>query len=410
MNIPLLDLNRQYSTIKKEIDDAILSVVQNQQFIMGPVVTGFEQQVGDYLGLEHVFGCASGSDALLLALMAMDIKPGDAVITSPFTFFATGGAIARLGAIPVFLDIERDSYNLDPDQVSLFMEGNHALNSKLSVSPEQVRAIMPVHLYGQSAHMEPLRVLSQNYGLSLIEDAAQAIGARYNNQQVGGLGDFGCFSFFPSKNLGAFGDAGLITVKDPELAEKVRILRLHGAKPKYYHHLVGINSRLDAIQAAVLSVKLNHLDNWSNQRIKLAHRYNDLFHDIGITHSEKNQSCSCGLAEDCSFPEDRILLPEETTGNIEYGGRHIYHQYTISTQKRDELKDFLTQRGIGTNIYYPVPLHVQTCFGEFGYEPEDCPNAMCASRQALSLPIFPELTFEEQNYVVSSIKDFFNNV
>ncbi|MFD2532024.1 DegT/DnrJ/EryC1/StrS family aminotransferase [Gracilimonas halophila] len=401
MSIPLLDLNRQYDTIKEEIRDVIDEVLESQYFIMGDNVEQFEGEAGTYCETKHAYGCASGSDALLLALMAMDINPGDYVITSPFTFFATAGAISRLNAIPVFLDIEKDSYNLDPKQVELFLKKEHPVYKKLDPDPERIKAVIPVHLYGQMADMDPIMEIANEHGLKVIEDAAQAIGATYKGQKAGSMGDFGCFSFFPSKNLGAYGDAGLITVKDPILAEKTDILRLHGAKPKYHHSIVGINSRLDSIQAAILSVKLRYLDEWSEKRKEIAHTYNELFRKAGIV-GDLNQ-CKDGCSENCGLETNSIITPTETTGASDRSGRHIYHQYTIRTKKRDALARVLNAENIGHSVYYPVPLHEQECFSYLGYKASDCPNAHCASRQVISLPIYPELKEAEIQKVADTV-------
>lgn len=401
MSIPLLDLNRQYDTIKEEIRTAIDGVLESQYFIMGDKVKEFEDEVGQYCETDHTYGCASGSDALLLSLMAMDIQPGDYVLTSPFTFFATAGAISRLNAIPVFLDIEKDSYNLDPKQVELFLRREHPLYKKLDPDPKKVKAMIPVHLYGQMADMDPIMEIAGEFGLKVIEDAAQAIGATYKGRKAGSIGDFGCFSFFPSKNLGAYGDAGLITVKDPELAEKTDILRLHGAKPKYHHSLVGINSRLDAIQAAVLSVKLKYLDEWSEKRRAIAHKYNTLFNEAGIA-GDLNQ-CTDACSDNCGLDSNSIITPLETIGASDRDGRHIYHQYTIRTKKRDALAKVLSEENIGHSVYYPIPLHEQECFSYLGYKASDCPNAHCASQQVISLPIYPELKEEEIQKVADTV-------
>lgn len=410
-SIPLLDLNAQYSSIKGEIKTAIDQVLDAQSFIMGDFVKQFEQEVASYCKTEFAFGCASGSDALLLALMAIDIKSGDYVITSPFTFFATAGAISRLGAIPIFIDIEPHSFNIDPNKIREFLEGKDQLSKRLKIDSKKIKAIIPVHLYGQSADMKPILELAHEFDLKVIEDAAQSIGTEYKNSMVGNLGDFGCFSFFPSKNLGAYGDAGLITVKDPELAEKVDILRLHGARPKYHHKYVGINSRLDAIQAAILSVKLKYLDDWSEKRRDIAKTYNSLFHDAGLVQEFAPVcfgDCTHMSNTECKFSNTKILLPKETTGSLEDGGRHIYHQYTIRVKDRDYLQNELSNNGIGSSVYYPVPLHVQECFMELGYKAEDCSLAMCASNQALSLPIYPELEENQIKTVVDTISKVLN--
>ncbi len=378
MNVPLLDLKAQYQSIKDEVDSAIDSVLQSQYFIMGDTVKYFEKEVAQYCEVEFAFGCASGSDALLLALMAIDIQPGDYVITTPFTFFATAGAIDRLGAIPIFIDIDPESFNIDPEKVRNFLEGKDELSQRLKLKKNQIKAIIPVHLYGQMAEMKTIMEIAEEFNLFVIEDAAQSIGSEHKGIKAGNFGDFGCFSFFPSKNLGAYGDAGLITVKDPELAAKVDILRLHGARPKYHHKYVGINSRLDAIQAAILSVKLRYLDLWSFQRNKIAQTYNRLFKE--------------GMKGDTP-----VILPKES------GDRHIYHQYTIRVQNRSMMIDRLNSRGIGSAVYYPIPLHVQECFQHLDYVSEDCQEAVDASQQVLSLPIYPEIGIEQVEYVVNTI-------
>lgn len=410
MGIPLLDLNRQYEQIKGEINNAIHKVVESQYFIMGDTVRDFEAEMRSYCSAEHAFGCASGSDALLLALMAIDAGPGDYIITTPFTFFATGGAISRLGATPVFLDIDSDSYNLDPEQLCLFLEGDHPVHRHTHPPKEKIKAVIPVHLYGQMADMDPIMELAEKHDLYVIEDAAQAIGAEYKGKRAGSIGDFGCFSFFPSKNLGAYGDGGLITVKDDKLAAKTDILRLHGAKPKYHHSLVGINSRLDALQAAILSVKLKHLDNWSDSRREKALHYNELFREAGVVSDNRNCSEHCVHLgeEECRFAAHQLMLPAETTGNPDQGGRHIYHQYTIRVRNRDLVKKALDSQDIGNSVYYPVPLHEQECFRDVGYSKEDCPVSTCAATQLISLPVYPELTRDEQKKVVNTVSEALN--
>ncbi|WP_421775342.1 DegT/DnrJ/EryC1/StrS family aminotransferase [Gracilimonas sp.] len=407
MSIPLLDLNRQYDSIKDEIRTAIDEVLESQYFIMGDEVKEFEKEVGAYCQANYSYGCASGSDALLLALMAIDLHPGDYVLTSPFTFFATAGAISRIGGIPVFLDIEKDSFNLDPEQVRSFMEGVHPVYKKLNPERERIKAIILVHLYGQMADMDPIMNIAKEYNLTVVEDAAQAIGAEYRGRRAGSIGDFGCFSFFPSKNLGAFGDAGLVTVKDQKLADKLDILRLHGAKPKYHHSLVGINSRLDTIQAAVLSVKLKYLDAWSERRREIAHRYNRLFEQAGVVGElgDCSESCTEMGGSECSLNPNKIIIPKETTGSEENNGRHIYHQYTIRSKKRDQIAQTLSEHTIGHSVYYPVSLHEQECFAYLGYQPQDCPVSHCASKQAISIPIFPELKDEEIEKVVGVVSE-----
>ncbi|MTI89606.1 MAG: DegT/DnrJ/EryC1/StrS family aminotransferase [Balneolaceae bacterium] len=396
MSIPLLDLNRQYEKIKPEINEEIQKVLESQYFIMGDTVRDFEEEIREYIAANFAYGCASGSDALLLALMTIDLQPGDYVITSPFTFFATGGAISRLGGIPIFLDIDPETYNLDPEQLQLFLEGEHPIHAHTNPPKEKIKAVIPVHLYGQMADMDPIMELAKAHDLYVIEDAAQSIGAKYKGRSAGTIGDFGCFSFFPSKNLGAYGDAGLITVADEQLADKANILRLHGARPKYHHKIVGINSRLDALQAAVLSVKLKYLDEWSESRREIAQRYNSLFEEAGVAETNYD-----GTVED-----NKVYLPVEREGAPEQDGRHIYHQYTIRLKDRDGLQEKLKAKGIGNSIYYPVSLHEQECFADIGYKSEDCPLSHQASKQLISLPIFPELTKEEQTKVVDVISEY----
>lgn len=395
MKVPLLDLDAQYISLKEEVSIAINEVLESQNFIMGDSVRSFEKEVAEYCKAKHAFGCASGSDALLLALMAIDIKPGDYVITSPFTFFATAGAISRLGAIPVFIDIEPNSFNLDPICLKEFLEGESELFKRIKPDRKKIKAVIPVHLYGQMADMTSIIQLAEEYDLIVIEDAAQSIGAKINGIQAGNYSDFGCFSFFPSKNLGAYGDAGLITVKDDEFAKKTNYLRLHGAHPKYYHKYVGINSRLDAIQAAILSVKLKYLDQWSDDRRSKALQYNESFIESGIISVKPDT-------------DNGLILPEETTGSPETGGRHIYHQYTIRVRDRDQLQYYLSDQGIGTSVYYPVPLHLQECFRDLGYKESDCPESLKASKEVLSLPIYPELSRGQIEFVVNKIEEFYS--
>ncbi|GAB5409651.1 MAG: hypothetical protein BalsKO_20160 [Balneolaceae bacterium] len=316
-----------------------------------------------------------------------------------------------MGAIPVFIDIEPHSFNIDPNKVRAFLERKDPLSKRLNVDHKKIKAIIPVHLYGQSTNMDPILDLAEEFQLKVIEDAAQSIGTKYKNSLVGNLGDFGCFSFFPSKNLGAYGDAGLITVKDPELADKVNVLRLHGARPKYHHKYVGINSRLDAIQAAILSVKLKHLDNWSEKRQAIAKTYNTLFGQAGLVQQSTPtcfDNCSCEGLDGCELSDSKIIIPKETTGVEAMGGRHIYHQYTLRVKNRDFVQNELKKEGIGSSIYYPVPLHIQDCFKELGYKPEYCPVVMCASNQALSLPIYPELKDDQIKKVVDTFSKILN--
>jgi len=369
MKVPLLDLKAQYETLRDELLAAIERVMDSQQFVLGPDVGALEEEVAGYCQARHAIGCASGSDALLLALMALGIAAEDEVITSPYSFFATASSIARLGARPVFVDIEPRTFNLDPSKI------------EAAITP-RTRAIMPVHLYGQCAEMEAINETAARHGLPVIEDAAQAIGAENLGRRAGTMGAIGCFSFYPTKNLGGAGDGGMLTTDDDALAEQLKILRVHGGERRYYHSVVGINSRLDSLQAAVLRVKLQHLDRWSDARRRNAALYNDLLTDAG-------------LAEVIGLPY------------VGEGARHIFNQYVIRIHaKRDALKAHLQQQGVGTDIYYPVPLHLQECFRYLGHAEGDFPFAEQSAGETLALPIYPELTVEQQQYVVDSIRHF----
>jgi dTDP-4-amino-4,6-dideoxygalactose transaminase len=368
MNVPLLDLRAQFQTIRGEVMAAVERVFESQHFILGPEVEAFERDAAEYCRAKHAIGCGSGSDALLLALTALGVGPGDEVVTVAFTFFATAGSITRLGARAVFVDVSPDDFNIDPDLI------------ERAITP-RTKAILPVHLYGQCAEMEAIRKVAERHNLPVIEDAAQAIGAEYHKKRAGVMSALGCFSFFPSKNLGGAGEGGLITTNDDHLAEKLRLLRVHGMQPKYYHQIVGVNSRLDALQAAVLGVKLKYLDGWSDARSRNAEHYNRLFAEAGI--------------EEVSAP---IVRPNR---------RHIFNQYTIRCSRRDDLMDFLKRRGVGSEIYYPVPLHLQECFAYLGYKLGDLPVTERAARECLSLPIYPELTEEMREYVVEQIAEFY---
>ncbi len=371
ITVPLLDLKAQYARIKDEILPAVHAVLESQYFILGPTVTTCEQQIAEYCGCAHAVGVSSGSDALLISMMAEGIGPGDEVITTPYTFFATVGSIVRLGAAPVFVDIDPITYNLDVSQ----LEGR--------ITP-RTKAIMPVHLYGQCAEMDAVAELARRHGLVVIEDAAQAIGAEYHGRRAGSMGHYGCFSFFPSKNLGAGGDGGIVTTQDADRAEKLRVLRVHGSKPKYYHPLLGGNFRLDAIQAAIVSAKLPHLDEWSAGRQANARRYCRLFEEAGLV------------------AEGKVGLPREADAR-----RHIYNQFVVRVERRDKLQAHLKEHRIGTEIYYPVPLHVQECFASLGYREGDFPHSEAAARETLALPIYPELSDQQAQYVVHSIAGFY---
>jgi dTDP-4-amino-4,6-dideoxygalactose transaminase len=376
--VPLLDLKAQHATIREEVRDAIDRVVESQHFILGPEVEALEREVAEYSGCVHGIGVSSGTDALLVALMAIDLKPGDEVVTTPYTFFATAGAVARLGGKPVLVDIDPLTYNIDPARIEA------AITSR-------TRAIIPVHLYGQMAEMDPIMEIAERRGLYVIEDAAQAIGSEYRGLRAGSMGHLACFSFFPSKNLGGVGDGGMVTSNDAELAHRVKLLRNHGYSPKYYNKVVGGNFRLDAIQAAVLRVKLRYLDQWTEARQRNAAAYRDLFGEAGLAVS---------LGEFAGGAKG-VVLPVESTDV-----RHIYNQFVIRSHRRDDLMKHLKDRQIGTEIYYPVPMHLQECFAELGYGKGDFLESESAADQTLALPIYPELTPEMIASVVEAIAEF----
>lgn len=386
MKVPLLDLKPQYHSLKKELDEAILRVAESQYFILGPEVENMEKEFCKYLNCKQAIGVSSGTDALLLALMAIDIKPGDEVIVPTYSFFATAGVVSRLNAVPVLTDIDPVTFNIDPEDVK------KKITSK-------TKAIIPVHLYGQSADLEPIVKIAKEKNIFVIEDAAQAIGTQYKDgKYVGTIGDIGCFSFFPSKNLGGYGDGGLVTTNDDKLAYMLRIKRVHGGEQKYYHKVIGGNFRIDALQAAVLRVKLPHLDKWSEKRRRNAEYYNKLFREAGLAE-EPGQT---------KFDEkNKVLLPKAVYKNISgLKNYHIYNQYVIRAQKRDELKKFLTENEIGNEIYYPVPFHLQECFANLNHKKGDFPESEKASETSLAIPIYPELSKEQQEYVVQRIKEF----
>jgi dTDP-4-amino-4,6-dideoxygalactose transaminase len=385
MTVPLLDLKPQYQALKAELDAAMLEVAATQMFILGPAVRALEAEIAAYCGAKHGIGLSSGTDALLIALMAYDYGPGDEVITSPYTFFATGGTIARVGARPAFLDIDPASYNLRADLVERFLEKDCERRADQLYNRRtggRVRAIMPVHLYGQCADMEAFAKLAQRFGLALIEDAAQAIGSECpGGRRAGGLGDIGCLSFFPTKNLGAFGDAGMCVTSDDALAGKLRILRVHGGEPKYHHAVIGGNFRIDEIQAAVLRVKFRHLEDWHRARQRNAAYYDRAFAATGAA---------------------QVVTPTARPGY-----RHIYNQYVIRVPDRDRLRAYLGEQGVGTEIYYPVPLHMQKCFAYLGHKPEDFPESARAAGETLALPIYPELAETQLQYVVDAVAGFY---
>lgn len=366
MQVPIFTPVRQYLNLKEEIDKAIQKVLNAGNFILGEEVREFESKVAEYLGVKHAIGVASGTDALQIALMAIDLKPGDEVITTPFTFVATAETIALLGGKPIYVDIDEKTYNINPDLIE----------EKIT---EKTKAIIPVHLYGQPAEMDKIMDIARRYNLYVIEDSAQALGAEYKNRKVCTFGDIACISFFPTKNLGAFGDAGMIVTNNDELAEKIKMIRVHGSKIRYKHEILGVNSRLDTLQASILLVKLKYLDRWNERRAEIAKKYNDAFQNL-----------------------DGVITPYREPYN-----KHIYHQYTIRTEQRDALAQFLKERGIQTAVHYPIPLHLQKAFSYFGYKPGDFPVAEQCSKEVLSLPMFPELTDEEVDYVVKSVNEFF---
>jgi dTDP-4-amino-4,6-dideoxygalactose transaminase len=369
MKIPAVNLKAQVEPLRAELLAAFARIIDSQQFVLGAEVQALEEEVAQYANARHAIGCASGSDALLLALMALDIKSGDEVITSPFTFFATGSAIARVGARPVFVDIDAPRYNIDPGRVE-------------AAITTRTKAIIAVHMYGQCADMDPLSEIAARHGLPVVEDAAQAIGAEDRGRRAGSMGRIGCFSFYPTKNLGAAGDAGMVTTSDDDLAARLRALRVHGGLTEYYHAEIGVNSRLDAIQAAALRVKLPHLDSWSNARLARANRYTGLLSDANLSYEL----------------QPPFIRPD---------GRHIFHQYVVRAPRhRDALMKHLAECGVGTRIYYPVPLHLQECFSYLGYRERDFPEAEGASLETFALPIYPELTDEQQDYVVECLQSF----
>jgi dTDP-4-amino-4,6-dideoxygalactose transaminase len=384
MKVPLLDLKAQHSAIQADLDRAIAAVMASQHFILGPQVQACEQAIAEYSRCAHAVGVSSGTDALVICLMAEGIKAGDEVITTPYTFFATAGSIARVGATPVFVDIDPVTYNLDPKQIAA------------RITP-RTRAIIPVHLYGQMAELEEIMRLAQQHGLTVIEDAAQAIGAERAGRRAGSVGHYGCFSFFPSKNLGAAGDGGMVVTNDAVRAENLVRLRAHGSKPKYYHKVIGGNFRLDTIQAAVVSAKLPHLDGWTAGRQRNGARYDRLFEASGLAVADSSRypgKLAGGAEPDLYYP--KVV-----------GERHIFNQYVIRTSRRDELKASLQAQGVSTEIYYPVPMHTQECFAYLGYREGAFPQSEGAAREALALPIYPELTDEQAKYVVDCIGNFF---
>jgi dTDP-4-amino-4,6-dideoxygalactose transaminase len=396
MKVPLLNLKLQYATIKDEMRAAIDEVLESQQFIFGPKLESFEREIAQRVHVDHAIGVSSGTDALLLSLMALGIGNGDLVITSPFTFFSTASSISRVGGTPVFVDVDPLTYTLSPEKVRA------ALSSMAREQRERVKALLPVHLYGQCADMDPLLSLAQDYNLAIIEDAAQALGAQYAHSAApgtftaaGAIGECGCFSFFPTKNLGGYGEGGMVVTQNPAVAAAVRKLRHHGCKSEqeqYHYDKIGINGRLDTLQAAVLTVKLKYLDRWTKKRRLNADNYNKLFEEAELVAARGNQ---CG-------EEKPIRIPFVRGNTI-----HVFHQYVVRAHKRDQLKNFLTQNGIGCGIYYPIPLHLQPCFQELGFKKGSLPEAEKSAGEVLALPIYPEVTFDQQEAVVASIARFY---
>lgn len=387
MKVLLLDLKAQYKTLKKELDEALIRIAESQYFILGPEVEKLEKAMCEYLGCKYAVGVSSGTDALLIALMALDIGPGDEIIVPTYSFFATAGVVSRMNAIPIFVDSDPVTYNINTKEIE----------DKIT---KRTKAIIPVHLYGQSAEMDEVKAIARKYNLKVVEDGAQAIGAQYKDgTKLGNPGDIGCFSFFPSKNLGCFGDGGLVITNDDELGEKLRIMRVHGGKPKYYHKIIGGNFRLDAIQAAVLNVKLPHLDGWSEKRRQNASLYTKLFTEAGLASGE-------GITE--FSDKDKVLLPKAIYKDSGVKNYHIYNQYVIRIQKRDDARKYLTDREIGTEIYYPVPFHKQECFLNIKsrFEKTNFENSEKAAAETIALPIYPELTDEQIKYVVDCIREF----
>lgn len=388
MDIPLLDLKAQYNKIKSEIEQKLLEVASSQRFILGPEVESLEKEIANYCGTKYAVGVSSGSDALIASLMALEVGDGDEVMTTPFTFFATAGAIARLKAKPVFCDIDRDSFNISPSRLEELLK-DRIENQKNT----KIKALIPVHLYGQCCHMGPILELAKKYDFFVIEDAAQAIGAEYPTpegvKKAGSIGHLNILSFFPSKNLGAFGDGGMVLTDEEEMAEKLKLIRMHGSRNKYFYEMIGGNFRLDALQAGVLRVKLRHLDDWLKGRREKASAYDQLFDQSGL------------MEKGWIFPPKPIFKDQ---GVKNY---HTYHQYVIRAKARDELQKFLKEKGVSTAIYYPLPLHLQKCFAYLGYKEGDFPESEKASLEVLAIPIYPELTSDQQEFVVHSIAEFY---
>lgn len=388
MDIPFLDLKAQYKSIRDEINQKILDVISSQKFVLGSEVEDLEKEIAEYSSVKFGVGVSSGSDALIISLMAFDVGENDAVVTTPFTFFATAGAISRLKARPIFCDIEEKGYNLDPEKFEELLK-----NQVKEQGPSSIKATIPVHLYGQCVDMTPILDLAKKYNLFVIEDAAQAIGSEYpapdGQKKACSMGDVGILSFFPSKNLGGFGDGGMVLTNDEQLAQKLKLLRVHGSRNKYFYDILGGNFRLDALQAAVLRVKLKYLDDWQRKRRERASYYDRIFTESGLVE----ESC--------------VQIPEALYRDSGTEYFHTYHQYVVRVRDRDKLRDHLNEKRVSTAVYYPLPLHLQKCFSYLGYKEGDFPVAEKAAREVLALPIYPELTAEQQDYIVSSINEFY---
>jgi dTDP-4-amino-4,6-dideoxygalactose transaminase len=403
-SVPMLDLQRQFEQVRAEVLGAVGRVCASQQYILGPEVEAFEREIADFCSVREAVGCASGTDALCLALVAAGVQPGDQVITTPLSFLASASAIVRAGASPVFSDIDPATFNLDPSQIEKTLR---------STKSRKLRALLPVHLYGQCAEMDTFQRLADEFHLVLVEDAAQAIGSAWRGQRAGSIGTTAAFSFYPTKNLSAYGDAGLVTTNAPEIAAHMRRLRNHGSPRRYLHEELGWNSRLDAIQAAILRVKLKYVEGWNEARREHAATYNQLFADAGLAkvveaqaHETRTPAPLPSIVDhspSATASDSPVQLPLTSAP-----AHHIYHQYVIRAHRRDELREFLTARQIGTEIYYPIPLHLQPCFAYLGHREGDFPEAEWAAKEVLALPVFPELTEDEQRLVVKSIADFYS--
>ncbi len=369
MQIPLLDLKAQYQSVKNEIDEVVARVIESQYFILSDEVENLEKEIADYSGTSYAAGVASGTDALILSLRALGIGPGDSVITSPFTFFATAEAISILGAKPIFVDIDPGTYNIDPDKIE------ELLRAPSNEQQATIKALIPVHIYGQCADMDRIMEIAGKYDLKVIEDCAQAIGATYKGKKAGSFGDTGCFSFFPSKNLGGFGDGGMIVANDQNIIERIKKIRVHGSEKQYIHEEIGYNSRLDSLQAAILRIKLRYLDKWFDERRSVAEKYTNALLPLGI------------------------VVPEVPEGNV-----HTYHQYSVRSEDRDVVLKYLNDNGVPSRVYYPVPLHLQPCYKDLGYDAGDLPITESVCKSIFSLPVYPELTDEQINYVVKKIE------